>query len=179
MTGKRCSLHNVDDRRPHTRIPKTKRSSTQLKHSQYVNQTLAHLNNPTRTCMTASKNGIHLFSHEHSPSPSSKKREASHVDIIKFPDWYSPYTENPSTTEPKTAPATPTVMNVKNTSRANTSLDPRSFSFEGSVGAAAMAAYRRGVVVSAVDGEGVGVGDGCNPSSTRGYTSPPCSPVIS
>lgn len=102
-----------------------------------------------------------------------KKREASHVDILKSPDWYSPYTENPSTAEPKTAPATPTIMKVKNTKVANTSLDPRSFSFGSFTNARAVAA-RRSVV-----GEGVQVGDEWDPSGARGYTSVSCPLVVS
>jgi hypothetical protein len=118
MASKRCSLHRPSDHRtPHIKILRTKPRQPDLNSK----PTIAHLNNLTRTCMTARKSGIHIFNRKHSCSPGSKKKKL-HTSTYSVPDWYSP--------NPSAAKLTPTVMNVKNTSRETyTSLDPRSFSF--------------------------------------------------
>jgi hypothetical protein len=137
---------------------------------------MAQVNNPTRTCMTARRSGIHLFDNKHSWSPCSTTKDASYVDILKFPNRYKPYTGNPKTATPKMALATPTVMNVKNTSRANTSLDPRSFSFGRFAETTAVATRHSGV--SVVIREGIRVEGEWNPGRTRGYRSPWGRPVV-
>jgi len=68
------------------------------------------LRRPVRTCMAASKKGIH-------------------VDMLNCADLYSPKTVKPSTADPTTAPATLNARNVSSTKSANASLDRPSFSF--------------------------------------------------